>query len=129
MKLPFILPFAWLATLFGMDRPPHLPKEPSSYQEMPGLRSSREVDPAVIEDSPHHHKRLSTHIEGKVGDTVIDITKNETLSKSTDTEDSNKNGHSTKFVAITNMVTGLITAAIGAGVTIAVRYGGDCKKD
>ena len=131
MKFPFVVPFWWFAVLFGMRPyptatmdytppaviPSHLretiDREQSQFQEMP---------------NPHHHKRLSQHIEGTVGDVKIDIVTNETLSKSTDTQDSNKSGHSTKFVALTNTATGLITALIGAGVTLAVKYG-DCKKD
>lgn len=128
MKLPFILPFAWLASLLGMDYTPpavipsHLretiEREQSEFQEMPPTH--------------HHHKRQSQSLTATVTDEAgkeirINVQADGTLSKSTDTDESTKTGHSTKFVALTNTATGIITALIGAGVTLAVKYG-DCKK-
>lgn len=127
MKLPFVLPFCWIASLLGMEKPVvpvHLrvdqekvEKDPSSYQDMPHV------------DTPKKHKRHSsqqivatvTDEQGK--ELRIDIKNDGTLATSTDTNDSAKSGHSTKFVAVTNTITGVLTALIGAGVTLAVKYG------
>lgn len=125
MKLPFVLPFAWLASLLGMDYTPPavipahmretIDKDASSYQDMPT-------------EHHHKHKRHSSQIVATVTDETgkevkLNIKQDGVLSGSTDTHDSSKSGHSTKFLALTNTATGLITALIGAGVTLAVKFG------
>ncbi len=127
MKLPFVLPFAWLASILGMDYTPpavipahmreaiEVKKDASSYQDMP--------------TEHHKHKRhssqqiVATVTDEKGTEVKLDIKQDGVLSGSTDTQDSSKSGHSTKFLALTNTATGLITALIGAGVTLAVKYG------
>lgn len=127
MKLPFVLPFAWLATVLGMDYTPpavipahmreaiEVKKDTSSYQDMP------------VE---HHHKHkhhssqiVATMIDEAGKEVKLDIKQDGVLSGSTDTQDSSKSGHSTKMLALTNTATGIITALIGAGVTLAVKFG------
>lgn len=134
MKLPFVLPFWWFALLFGM-RP--YPTECMDYTPptvIPDhLKDKIDKEHSGTPDEmPHKHKRHShqeiiASVTDEAGKEVrIDIKQDGTLSGSTD--DSSKSGHSTKLLAISNTVTGLVTAVIGAGVTLAVKYG-DCKKD
>lgn len=90
----------------------------------------------IAKGKRHSRERSTIDIKGTItdadgGETVIDIVKESTLTKSGDGSGDNSSksdGYTKRFVVITNSVTAVLTALIGAGVTIAVKYGQDCKK-
>ncbi len=118
-----------------MDYTP--PKEVPAY-----LRDI--VDSVIHEDEKaqvdvRQHKRHSrehtvveinasvTDADGK--ETKLEWKKDGTLSKSTDSDEKKTTTtYSKRFVIVTNSVTAACLTVIGAGVTLAIKYG-DCNKD
>lgn len=123
MRLPFVLPFAWLASILGMDyTPPAV--IPAHMRETIQKDQSEFVDMPAPHKHKHHSQEITASVTDEKGKELrIDIKNEQTLGHSTDTTDSQKHGHSTKFVALTNAATAVVTGLIGAGVTIAVKYG------
>lgn len=104
---------------------------------------NKAINDAVLDQiekgQSQHHKRHSrehqvldihatlTDETGK--ETKLEFKKDGTLEKSGDSGDTteSQSGYTKRQIAITNCITGVITATVGAGVVIAVKYGGDCK--
>lgn len=138
MKLPLPFSFYWLSLLLGLKPYPAQAMDYTPPAVIPShLRETIDKEQSEHDPMPkaHHHKKRLSHQEvtatvtGDDGKEVrIDIKQDGTLAGSTDTQESARTGHSTKMLALTNTATGLLTALIGAGVTLAVKYG-DCKKD
>lgn len=119
----------------AMDHP-SIPKEvrDSYHEAMAQVQKAKEE---TVKNKRHSREHSTVDIKGTIiepdgKETIIDIVQESTLSKSGgDTPkdgDSGKEGYTRRFVVVTNSVTAVLTALIGAGVTIAVKYGQDCKK-
>ena len=133
----WIVAFICFATLFiyltssPMEKPKierHIERD-SFHEAMANVQKAKEN-----ENQRHHHSREHTVIDltatftdadGK--ETTLDITKDGVLEQSGNSAES-QSAYTKKQIVIANCVTAVITGAIGAALTLAIKYG-DCKKD
>jgi hypothetical protein len=148
----FVYIFIYPAHFFAMDNSsfakasadrPAIPKEvKASFQE--AMWKVEEVKRKAREDMkgaeegtshPHHSSRThsSMHIEGTVTDeqgheTKLEIKEDGTVSRSGDpTPEPAERANDGCPKVVTHGVTAVVTGLIGAGVTIAIKYG-DCQQ-
>lgn len=129
MKL--VLLASMCVSCVAMDHPA-IPKEvrDSYHEAMAHVQKAKEE---TVKGKRHSRERSTVDIKGTITEpdgkeTVIDIVHESTLSKSGgDTPEveqgSSKDGYTRRFVVVTNSVTAVLTMLIGAGVTLAVKYG------
>lgn len=121
----------------SMDNP-HIPPivRDSFNDAMASVQKAKLDERAQLDVRQHkrhsrEHSTIDIHAtitdaEGK--ETVLDLKKDGTLNVSSDSEEK-KLQYSRSFVLMTNSVTGVLMGLIGAGVTLAVKYTENCKKN
>lgn len=133
MKLKLVLPFWWFVSLFGMHEPKSNDlSDPQSYII---VRSPKMIHPINSPTSSEpiiatHHSDTSITIHGTIEnqqgqDMAVNINVHEL--RESDGEDAKQVQITKRTLILSHGATAIITAIIGAGVTIAVKYG-DCKK-
>lgn len=120
-----------------MDNP-HIPQNvrDSFNDAMASVQKAKLDERAQLDIRQHkrhsrEHSTIDIHAtltdaDGK--ETVLDLKKDGTLHVSADSEEK-KQEYSRSFVITTNSVTAAFMGLIGAGVTLAVKYRENCKKD
>lgn len=121
----------------SMDNPHIPPSVRDSFNDAMASVQKAKLDERAQLDVRQHkrhsreHSTIDIHAtitdaEGK--ETVLDLKKDGTLNVSSDSEEK-KLQYSRSFVLMTNSVTGVLMGLIGAGVTLAVKYTENCKKN